>query len=231
LVAANAAEHEQLGDALTANDRRECVARALSEMASSSGLPDEWDMPSLELLRSKLESIQRAVDVGLPIVVDAVLVTEGVFQILLWWGTQQPSKPIDELLAGHDFQKAIDRCCETAVSLRTFRDGCERTEVREAIKGLIGFAYAIDQSSSPRLIVDEILHRHHYVQSGKVDGGVPKRDWIAFDGGKLLRPSPRFQHREPPSPALGKALTHPYRLEPFVYMLRENNLLPQRKMK
>ena len=234
LVAAKGAEKEQLGDALTADDRRDCINRALSSMADTDALPEAWDTQSFERLRSKLHSIERAVGVGLPTVVDAILVTErfheavlAVFQFLLWWGTQHASKTVDDMVAEPDVQKATDRCRETALLLRQYRETCERTEVREAIKGLASFVYAIDRATSPRLVVDEILHRHHQVQSGKVDGGVPKRDWIAFDGGKILRPSPRFQRKEPPAAAVGNNLTHPYRLEPFIYMLRENNVLPR----
>ena len=233
LVAAGKAEREQLGDALTADDSRECLSRALSKMATNAGLPNEWDLPSLERLRSELNAIPTAVRLGLPIVVDAVLVTErfheavlAVFQTLLWWGTLYSSKPIDDLLDDSGFHAATDRCRATALSLRQFRDGCERTQIREAIKGLTSFAYSIDRATSPRLVVHEILHRHHQVQSGKVAGGMPKRDWIAYDGNKLLRPSPRFQRKESPPQAFGKSLTHPYRLEPFIYMLRENDLLP-----
>ena len=234
LVAADTTEREQLGDALTADDRRDCMNRALFKMADADGLPDAWDTQSLERLHTELNSIERAVGLGLPMAVDAVLVTErfheavlAVFQVLLWWGTQHAGKTVDDLVAERDVQKATDRCRETALTLRQYRETCERTEVREAIKGLASFAYAIDRASSPRLLVDEILHRHHQVQSGKVAGGVPKRDWIAFDGGKLLRPSPRFQRKESPVAAVGKTLTHPYRLEPFIYMLRENNVLPR----
>jgi hypothetical protein len=54
---------------------------------------------------------------------------------------------------------------------------------------------------------------------------MPKRDWIASDSSALLRPSPRFQRNDRPNRAVGKSLTHPYRLEPFVYMLRENRVI------
>jgi len=236
LVAAGDTEREQLGDALTADDRRDCMNRAFFEMAGADGLPDTWDVQSLERLRSELNSTDRAVALGLPTVVDAVLVTERfheavltVFQYLLWWGTQQAGKTVDDMVAERDVQQATNRCRETALLLRQYREKCEHTEVREAIKGFAGFAYAIDRATSPRRVVDEILHHHHQVQSGKVDGGSPKRDWIGFDGGKLLRPSPRFQRMEPPTAAVGNSLTHPYRLEPFIYMLRENNLLPHPK--
>ena len=233
LVAAGADEREQLGEALTADDRRDCISRALANMATNPGLPDSWDITTLEVLRRKLAAIPRAVDLGLTVVVDAVLATErfheavlAVFGTLLWWGTLKASKPVEDLIAANDFRKATARCRETAQQLRQFRESCELLHVREAINGLTGFAYGIDRAASTRLIVDEIIHRHHQVQSGKVDGGMPKRDWIAYDGAKLLRPFSRFQRKERPPAASGKSLTHPYRLEPFIYMLRENDVLP-----
>jgi len=236
LVAAGKSEREQLGDALTADDRRECLSRALQNMIARARLPDVWDIPSLERLRKELNASPRAVDLGLTRVIDSVLATERfheavltVFQSLLWWGTMQSNDPLDDLLAKGDFRQATDRCCETALRLRQFRDGCDDKDIREAVNGLASFASAIERATSARLVVDEILRRHHDVQSGKVDGGGPKRDWVGLDGGKLLRPPSRFQRREPPSPALGKSLTHPYRLEPFIYMLRENGVLSSSK--
>ncbi|MFT5327879.1 MAG: hypothetical protein ACI8P0_005785, partial [Planctomycetaceae bacterium] len=44
LVAAGDTEREQLGDALTADDRRDCMNRAFFEMAGADGLPDTWDV-------------------------------------------------------------------------------------------------------------------------------------------------------------------------------------------
>ena len=70
------------------------------------------------------------------------------------------------------------------------------------------------------------MNRHHRVQSGKLDGGMPKRDWVVWDGTALLRPAPRFQRSDRPALATGVSLTHPYRLEQFVLMLRENDKLP-----
>jgi hypothetical protein len=75
--------------------------------------------------------------------------------------------------------------------------------------------------------VTTLLDHHHRVQSGKLDGGTPKGDWIGCESTMLLRPSPRFQRNERPGHAAGMSLTHPYRLEPFVYMLRENGIIPQ----
>lgn len=232
LVGAGGAERSQLGEALIANDQRDCIAIALQEMDANSGIPEAWGTTDLEDLRDKLAGVQRAEKQGLPSVVDAVLATErfheavlAVFQTLLWWGTQHSDKSLDDLVAKSDFQEATNRCRERALLLREFRETCGLPTIREAIKGLVSFAYNIDRATTPRLVVDELLHRHHQVQSGKVAGGVPKRDWLSVDNGKVLRPSPRFQRKEPPVAAIGEALTHPYRLEPFIYMLRENDVL------
>lgn len=234
LVAASSAEREHLADALTANDRRECVARALARMATATGVPDEWDISSLKRLRRELQRFPRGLELGLTTLVDAVVTTECFheavltgFQHLLWGGTQEADKSIDGLLCQQQFQEAAERCQSTAYAMCAFREACDDLRVTEAMNGLVGFAHAVAHTSSARAVVDEILRRHHQVQSGKVNGGAPKRDWIAFDGGKLLRPSPRFQRHEPPQPARGKSLTHPYRLESFVHMLRENDKLPQ----
>lgn len=236
LVAANKSEREQLADALTADDRRDCVAQALRKIDEKGGPLDAWNTHSLDQLRGELRNIERAVTLGLPTVVTAIIVTEqfheavlAVFQSLLWWGTQYSNKPLDDLFKERLMQQATHRCRETALSLRQFCEACDQPKIRDAIKGFTSFAYAIDRATTPNLVVDEIRHRHQQVQSGKVDGGVPKRDWVSFDNGKVLRPSPRFQRDEAPSAAVGTTLTHPYRLEPFIYMLRENEVLPRPK--
>lgn len=233
LVGAGGSERSLLGEALIANDRRDCIAIALKEMDTYSGLPEAWGTTGLEVLRDKLANIERAQSLGLPNVVDAVLVTErfheavlAVFQSLLWWGTQHSDKSLDDLISRTDFQEAATRCRERASSLREFRETCGLPAIRDAIQGLVSFAYTIDRATTARLIADEILHRHQKVQSGKVDGGVPKRDWLTVHNGKALRPSPRFQRKEPPAAAVGETLTHPYRLESFIHMLRENDALP-----
>jgi len=234
LVAASPAERVHLADALTASDRRECVASALIKMASGTGVPDKWDISSLKRLRRELAGLPRGMELGLTTLVDAVVTTECFheavltgFQHLLWWGTQEANESIDGLLCQQQFQEAAERCQSTAHAMCAFREACDDLRVTEAMNGLAGFAHAVAHASSARVVVDEILRRHHQVQSGKVDGGAPKRDWITFDGGKLLRPSPRFQRHEQPQAARGKSMTHPYRLESFVHMLRENDKLPQ----
>ena len=230
MQAAGHQERRQLGEALTADDRRECVSRALAQMTGE--IPDLWETSALARLRMLLTKLPRAVELGLPVVIDAIVVTEhfheavlAVFETLLWWGTQNAGKPVADLVVDRDFRKAADRCRETAKVLWGFRESCERLDVRDAVDGLAGWSFQVERCRSERELVTELLDRHHRVQSGKMDGGMPKRDWIASDSSTLLRPSPRFQRNDRPSRAVGKSLTHPYRLEPFVYMLRENRVI------
>ena len=224
-------ERRVLGEALTADDRRKCVSRALAVMKDK--IPDVWDTYALRRLRKILVTLPRAVELGLHIVIDAIVVTEqfheavlAVFETLLWWGTQNAGKPVGDLLVDRYSRKAADQCQETAKTLREFRERCKRPDVRDATDSLARWCSQIERCRSERELVTEILDRHHRVQSGKMDAGMPKRDWVTFDSAALLRPSPRFQRTDRPSPAIGTSLTHPYRLEPFVYMLRENGVIP-----
>jgi hypothetical protein len=231
LQAAAQQERKQLAEALTADDRRECITRALVLM--SGQIPEVWNNTDFRRLGKALKSIPRAVELGLAVAVEAIDTVEqfheallAVFGTLLWWGTMNAGKPVPDLVADADFHLAFARCRETAQSFREFRDACEQRDVRDAIEGLMGFCCQVERCRSERELITEVLDRHHRVQSGKLDGGMPKRDWIGWDGSALLRPSPRFQRSERPAPAKGASPTHPYRLEPFVYMLRENRVLP-----
>jgi hypothetical protein len=231
LRAAKSQERQQLGEALTADDRRYCLLRALGLMQAT--IPQFWEVKHLKRLRKKLKTILRAVELGVPVVVDAIVITEQfheavltVFETLLWWGTVNSSKPVADLLVDPDFRAASDRCRETAQALRQFRQQCARRDVYAGIEGLVAFCLQVDRCRNERELVSELIDRHHRVQSGKLSGGMPKRDWMSWDGTDLLRPSPRFQRNDRPAPAKGESLTHPYRLEPFVHMLRENALLP-----
>jgi hypothetical protein len=235
MQAASHKERQQLGEALTADDRRECVSRALARMGR---IPEIWDAASLKRLCKVLVTLPRAVELGLPVVIDAIVMTEQfheavltAFQTLLWWGTENAGRPVAELLADSDFCKAADRCRETAAQLGGFREGCERLDVRDAVEGLAAWCLRVESCRSGRDLLVELLERHHRVQTGKLDGGMPKRDWIACDNTMLLRPSPRFQRNERPGLAIGMSLTHPYRLEPFVHMLRENAVIPLKQPK
>jgi len=231
LQAAGQQEQKQLGEALVADDRRECVAHALVMVVNQ--IPELWGNAHLRKLSKALSKIPRAVELGLVVVVEAIDVIEqfheallAVFGTLLWWGTINAGRPVADLVSDADFRAAFLRCQETAHSFRAFRNACMSHEVQKIIDGLIGFCFQVEQCHSEREFVAELLDRHRKVQSGKLDGGMPKREWISWDGTTLLRPSPRFQRNERPKPARGVSLTHPYRLEPFVYMLRENRILP-----
>lgn len=228
LQAAGDTERRLLREALTADDRRDCVCRALEMMANE--IPDTWDIGSLRRLRKALASLPRAVQLGLPIVIDAIVVTEQfheavltAFETLLWWGTENAGKQVSDLVLENDFRKSADRCWETAENLTKFRGQCETLDIRDAVEWLAGFCVQVDRCQSERDLVATLLDRHHRVQSGKLDGGMPKRDWIICDGTVFLRPSPRFQRNDRPRLARGMSLTHPYRLEQFVFMLREND--------
>jgi hypothetical protein len=233
LRAATRHEHQQLGEALTADDRREFVCQALAMMQDD--IPDVWEIKHLDRLGKKLKTIPRAIELGLPVVIEAIVATEQfheavlrVFETLLWWGTHNAGKPIADLLVDSDFRKASDRCRKTALELRQFREKCDMPMVRDGIEGLATFCFQVDRCQGERDLVNQVMERHHRVQSGKLDGGMPKRDWINWDNTTFLRPAPRFQRNDRPSLATGASLTHPYRLEPFVHMLRENGLLPHK---
>jgi hypothetical protein len=232
LAAATPEEKRLLADALTQDERRDCLAQALGELRRAGALPDGWDLPWLVRLGKKLQSDERALRLGLPEVVQAVVAAErfheaalAVFGCLLWWGTTRPGDPVEHLLAEEVFKRAADQARQTARGFVEFRGACERAEVRRAIDSLAPYAQAVDRGTTARHVMDETISRHHRVQSGKASGGVPKRDWVAFDANRLLRPSPRYQVAEPPAAPRGDVLTHPYRLEPFVGMLRENDAL------
>lgn len=233
LVAAERSEKRQLAEALCAVDQRECMAQALIEMATGGELPERWDIPTMQRLRRRLAVNPVAVRLELPTVVDAVVVMErfheavlNVFETLLWWGTVNSGEKTDALVVDGDFQQSVERSRRTAGRLREFQETCDSPGIRAAVDGVVGFAHAVDRCSSGRELLDEVLRRHHRVQSGKLEGGVPKRDWITRDGAKLLRPSPRFQRPQRPPVAEGRRPTHPYRVEQFVHMLGENDVLP-----
>lgn len=232
LKAAGSIERQQLGEALTADDRRECLFQALKKMETK--IPDTWNLSDLKRLAKTLNAFPRAVELGLPVVINAVIATEQfheavlrAFETLLWWGTENAGKPIGDLCGDSDFRKALDMCLDAAQRMRAFREGCSRRDVRDAMESMAVFCLQIDRCHSEAELVTGLLDQHHKVQTGKVDGGMPKRDWIAKSDARLLRPSPRFQRRDRPTLANGNSLTHPYRFEPFVFMLRENGLLAQ----
>lgn len=234
LSAAEDAERRHLCEILTADDRRECMAQALRGLADERPLPSRWDIGWLRKLRSHLAAIDTADRLALPETVDAIILMElfheailSIFDSLLWWGTEESDQPVGRLTADVEFGAATERARETACTFLQWTAQAERSEVRRAVESMTVPALRLKHTGSPREAVDEILWWHHRVQSGKLDGGAPKRDWIAWAGGdRLLRPSPLYQRTERPATPVGKRLTHPYRIEQFVQMLRENGGLP-----
>jgi len=234
LAAAGASERRRLGEALTADDRREEIAQAIAALAAKSELPNEWDVKWLKRLQRQLARSSQAIGLWLPTVLEAIVLTENfheacliVFRYLLWWGTEKSQQPVEELIGNVDFCAATDCTRETARLLLEFRASCESLVVKKVIGSFASFADAIDHTHMSRDVLDQTVCRHHYIQAGKLDGGTPKRDWIAYkDRCTFLRPSPRFQRTERPARPTGQRLTHPYRLEQFAEMLRENRIIP-----
>jgi hypothetical protein len=236
LVAMNKAERSLLGDALTADDSRNCVEQALQKLNANGVLTERWNLASMGQLRRELQRNEKANSLDLPAVVTAIILTERfheavlcVFQLLQWWGTHNSSKPIDSLLSEKFTKRAIVQCHDTAAAVIKFKKTHEEPSLVNAIDGFAGFAQLIELATPETNVIYEILRRHHEVQTGKFDGGIAKSDWINIDNGRVLRPSPLFQRMEQPAAADGNTLTHPYRLEPFIHMLRENRILPQVK--
>jgi len=235
LTAAKAEEKRLLADALRADDRRECLFEAMLRLHRLRQLPDEWDIVSLRRLRREFTRDRRATELVLPSAIDAVIAVEqfheaalAVFDDLLWWGTEKPGKPVDLLQHDEQFGYAVGRVRETAQSVLQYHTTCIDAAVRRAIEGLKEFAVSACQSRTPADVLREVVRRHHRVQSGKLDGGAPKSDWVALEAGRqVLCPLPRFQRTYRPRRPTGRRLTHPYRFEQFAHMLRENGALPR----
>lgn len=235
LTGATRNERGCLAAALTAaNERRDAVATALRSMMEKQPLPNEWRISGLRRLQKHLSGLGHIELLEFPAVIEAIIRTEqfheavlSIFETLLWWASQPASQSIDKLTDEDDFQIVCAQARETAGKLAIFYRDCDSTIVRSALDSLHSFTMGIEASTTPRKVLECVLERHNSVQLGKLDGGAPKRDWVTWEGdGKLLRPSARFQRMTRPAPPRGARLTHPYRLEQFVYMLRENDFLP-----
>lgn len=232
LAAANDPESLLLREALLSHGRRDCLFRAFRALENASSFPDDWDSDSVNALREAVVAQKDATALGLPDVLDAILHFERfheavlcVFETLLWWGTEHSSKRITELIGDIEFQRRAKRCITTANSFWAYWEQSTNKHVRAAIKEFVGFANVVRACSTARDVFDAVHARHGKIQSGKLDGGVPKREWISVKGALLDRPLPRFQRAKKPAAAKGIFLTHPYRLDPFVHMLRETGAL------
>jgi hypothetical protein len=239
LGAARAQEKKLLASALLAPNRREAICIALRECENHDGsLPENWNVAAMRKLRSRLKADRTAQAADLPVVIDAIVTFEqlheavlAVFDNLLWWGTESPHRSIRSLFSNRGFKKACAQVCEQAKALVNFKLTCEHISVCKAIDDFVVFASDLVRAKEAD-VPGAVLRRHRQVQSGKLDGGVPKREWVTYElGGKVLRPSPRFQRRERPDPARGRILTHHYRVEQFVGMLRETGVLANPPLK
>ena len=235
LGAARLRERRMLVDALRANERRERVAACLERYAAEHGLPNEWGVTELRRLARLIGHDELAVKMALPVVIEAAIRVEQfheaaltVFDTLLWWGTMRAEDPVADLVSEVAFRSSVDAARGGAAELSSFAADCDIVSVRDRLREFALFAEHVARVRSPQDFLDEILRRHRRVQEGKVNGGTPKREWISYSvGGRALRPSPRYQRNRRPEPARRRALTHPYRLEQFVAMLRENGALPE----
>ena len=88
------------------------MSHALADIADE--IPEVWDVPRLARLGKALGEIPRAVELGLPVVVEAVTVTEqfheavlAVFETLLWWGTLHAGKPVADLGLRHRLPQGV----------------------------------------------------------------------------------------------------------------------------
>ncbi len=236
LGAARAKEKRLLASALIAPDRRDAISSALFQCEKHDGsLPEDWNVAAMRKLRSRLKADRTAPALDLPVVIDAIITFEqlheavlAVFNTLLWWGTENPHRSSTSLFTGRDFKTACARVRDRAKALEDFKSTCEHIPVCKAIEDFVIFASDLVRTRVSD-IPGAVLRRHRQVQCGKLDGGVPKREWVIYEpGGKAIRPSPRFQRSERPDAAQGRFLTHSYRVEQFVGMLRETGILAAR---
>jgi hypothetical protein len=232
LAAAEPSEKRLLRDLLVGHASRGCVARAL--LGFGQELPETWTVAAWRKLKDKLATDTEACGYGLPVVIEAICVLEAfheaplaVFETLLWWGTEFPQHTLTELAGDLPLASAVERTRHTARALQAFFQSCEHREVRKALSNLQGLALQFEGCKTARDLLEAVRTRHRMVQEGKLDGGVPKSEWLSVSqGGQVLRPAPRFQRLDRPPPPTGEVLTHPYRIEAFIEMLRENDFFP-----
>jgi hypothetical protein len=227
LVSASATEKSLLEQALTARDRRNCVHQALAALERTKPLPAVWNAATIGELRKVLAEATKAVELGLPDVLEAVLYFERaheavlrLFETVLWQGTEKHNSPVNELVQDPEFKRRADRCIETSKALVGYWEKCP-PNLKSLLNDFTVFAYAVRSCRSAKDVLDAVLRRHRDVQEGKLDGGVPKRQWVTVNDGKVELPLARFQLTKKPAAAAGRELTHAYRLEQFVQMLRQ----------
>jgi hypothetical protein len=226
-------ERRILGEALRSEGRRSCVAAALLAMQRADEPIDSWAIAPLKRLRRHLERDDDAVRLLLPATIDSIIVAErfheaaaAVFERVLFWGTVSSHQSVWLLVEEPDFREAADLARARANELVIYFNACQEGVLRATLREFVGFADALIECGSARDVLNQVMHRHCRVQAGKIAGGAPKREWVAWASTeRVFRPSPRYQRTEPPKLPTGRYLTHPYRLEPFIGMLREASLL------
>jgi hypothetical protein len=228
LVAVTAKEKPLLKEALVANMRRNCVYTALAELERIKSLPEIWNGAAIRALRKAVAEVEAAAEGGLHDVLEAILYFEKMheavlrlFESVLWWGTNRPGSPVNALARDPDFMRCADRCVATAKELVAYWGKCPRPDLRSVLGDFTDFARIVASSQGSKDVLEAVLRRHRDVQTGKLDYGVPKREWVTVNDDKVELPMPRFQLTKKPSMAAGLELTHAYRLEPFIHMLRE----------
>ncbi len=232
LAAANPGEKQLLRELLVGQPARGCIARALAGFGAK--LPERWDVAAWKRLRVQLTADAEATRHYLPGVIDAICALEAfheaalnVFETILWWGTTSSQSSLTDLASDPQLAAGANRTRLVARDLQTFFQSCESVQARKALTSLQGWALELEHCKTARELLEAIWQRHRKVQEGKVDGGIPKKPWLSMhQGGQVLCPAPRFQRFERPSPANGDSFTHPYRIESFIDMLRENDFFP-----
>jgi hypothetical protein len=228
LVAPTAKEKLLLRDALVANMRRNCVYTALAELERTKSLPEIWNAAAIRALCKAIAEVEAAAEGGLHDLLEAILYFERaheavlrLFESVLWWGTDRPGSPANGLAQDADFRRRADRCVATAKALVAYWEKCPRPDLKSVLGNFTDFARIVARSERSKDVLEAVLRRHRDVQAGKLDDGVPKREWVTVNDDKVELPMPRFQLTKRPSMAAGLELTHAYRLGEFIHMLRE----------
>lgn len=229
LMAYGEQERRLLADVLRADARRDCVRRMLLSLREERPLPDRWTIADLRSLQSRFERDGDSCALQLPAVVGAVIAVErfheavlAVFDGVLFWATKNEKALSAELEQQDFFKLAAGQAIERANRLSAFDASDLPRAVRPGFEEFRVFARTVGKCLNVSEVLETVMQRHRNVQAGKVSGGVPKREWVVrTSSARMLRPSPQFQRMQPPAKVQGKSLTHPYRLEQFVGMLRE----------
>ena len=131
-------EQKLLKQALRNHERRDQVAQALAKLDQRDRLPGTtWSLKDLVRLKSSLKLASRAVQIGLPEVVGAIIMLEkyygavlAAFNLLLWWGTEEADVTVSKLFTSAEFRALSKDIQESAEALLNFQSGCSRPEIK-----------------------------------------------------------------------------------------------------